>query len=613
VLLLRATSVPSAYAATFTVNTTADSDDGVCDAAHCTLREALNASNALAGKDLITFSAGSGPISIDVLSALPEITGSVTLDATTQPGYTGVPIVALNGGFAGAGVDGLALSGGSSEVRGFIIHGFSAHGLHIRAAGGNTIETNHIGLDPSGAPAGNGADGVWIDASSNNTIGGSSPSARNVISGNGAYGVEITGGSNGAVNRVRANYIGTDVSGMLAVPNALAGIHVVGDNNSIGDTATTRRNVISGNGEDGIRLTGAGTTQNIIAGNYIGVAADGSTPLPNGHHGVLLDNAIGHNTIGGTAAGAGNLIAHNGRNGIFVATGTGHPLLGNAIHSNGGLGIDLFDDAGAWGIVTPNDSGDGDGGANMRQNFPTLSLVTPSGGSVTIDGTLNSLPSQAYRLEFFVNDLCDGTNGEGASFIGSTNVTTDGSGVASFSVALAVAVAEGSYVTATARDGNSNTSEFSSCVIAGLDPTPTPTATLTSTATVTDTPIPTDTPTPTSTHTPSPTRTPLPTDTPEPPTSTHTPIAPSATPEPSTSTPEAEPTATPPLVKTPPRGLCGASDLNGDHRVDGHDVAQIVHALLKGKKDARFDVNGDGKVNGQDLKTVIKCADHDAN
>ena len=85
--------IPPAYAATFTVTTNDDVNDGTCDASHCSLREAIAAANAAVGKDLISFAIGSGAASIAVGAPLPEITGSVTLDATTQPGYAGTPIV----------------------------------------------------------------------------------------------------------------------------------------------------------------------------------------------------------------------------------------------------------------------------------------------------------------------------------------------------------------------------------------------------------------------------------------------------------------------------------------------------------------------------------------
>jgi CSLREA domain-containing protein len=226
-----------AYAATFTVTSSDDANDGACDVAHCSLREAILAANAAAGKDLITFAVGSGAITITPGTALPDITGAVTLDATTQPGYAGAPLVELDGASALGINHGLVLSAGNSEIRGFAINRFNGNGIHIRVGGGNRIERNFIGTDLAGAAARpNAMSGVHIDGSSNNTVGGTTASVRNVISGNGLYGVNITGAHLGALNRVQGSFIGTDETGMAALPNGLAGVRVNGDNNSIGGT-----------------------------------------------------------------------------------------------------------------------------------------------------------------------------------------------------------------------------------------------------------------------------------------------------------------------------------------------------------------------------------------
>ena len=103
---------------------------------------------------------------------------------------------------------------------------------------------------------------------------------------------------------------------------------------------------------------------------------------------------------------------------------TGLAIEGNSIFSNGGLGIDLNRDG-----VTPNDilPGDPDTGPNNLQNFPVLTSVSSSGGTTTINGTLNSTPNTTFRIEFFANDMLDPSgNGEGQIFLGSTSVMTDG-------------------------------------------------------------------------------------------------------------------------------------------------------------------------------------------
>ncbi len=112
----------------------------------------------------------------------------------------------------------------------------------------------------------------------------------------------------------------------------------------------------------------------------------------------------------------------------------------------------------------PNDAGDADTGANNVQNFPVLTSVTSGSGSITMTGDLNSTATTDFRLEFFANAVCDPSgNGEGETLLGSTMVTTDGSGNASFMVTLPATVAVGQFITATATDPNNNTSEFSQC------------------------------------------------------------------------------------------------------------------------------------------------------
>jgi len=132
-------------------------------------------------------------------------------------------------------------------------------------------------------------------------------------------------------------------------------------------------------------------------------------------------------------------------------------MLSNSIHSNAGLGIDLGDDG-----VTPNDLGDFDSGANNFQNFPVLTSAIS--GSTSIEGTLNSTVNTTFRLEFFSNIACDPSgNGEGESFLGSTDVTTDGNGDVMFMATFPVTVPVGQFITATATDPNNDTSEFSQC------------------------------------------------------------------------------------------------------------------------------------------------------
>jgi len=199
-----------------------------------------------------------------------------------------------------------------------------------------------------------------------------------------------------------------------------------------------------------------------VQGNFIGTQSDGASPLGNGSNGVFL-NFVGGNTVGGTAGGAGNTIAFNGGDGVLVVTGTANAISSNAVFSNTGLGINLESDG-----PTPNDACDNDSGGNNRQNFPVITSANSSGGSTTIQGTLDSTPDTTFRIEFFSNSACDGAGlSEGQNFIGSATVTTNGNCSVSFTINLPVGVASGSFITATAIDPNANTSEFARCFLAG--------------------------------------------------------------------------------------------------------------------------------------------------
>ena len=147
----------------------------------------------------------------------------------------------------------------------------------------------------------------------------------------------------------------------------------------------------------------------LIEGNYIGVAADGTTPLPNRSDGIQIGTGS-NNTIGGTLVGAGNLIAFNGAvgfssAGVKIFDGTGNAILGNSILGNSRIGIDLYSQATEnAAAVNPNDVGDGDAGPNNLQNYPVLTSVTNSGGMTHITGTLNSVANTTFRVEFFSSD-----------------------------------------------------------------------------------------------------------------------------------------------------------------------------------------------------------------
>ncbi|UCF31628.1 MAG: right-handed parallel beta-helix repeat-containing protein [bacterium] len=419
-------------------------------------------------------------------SNLPAITAPGTvIDGSTQTANRGNtnslgPEIEIDGSGAGIGVDGLVIGnpGENSAVRGLAVGNFSRSGISL-LVGGNLIAGNYIGLEPDGTTlAGNNTSATALQGgiriqSAGNTVGGAASSDRNVISGNILAGIVITGGATG--NQVIGNYIGLDSGGTLDRGNINDGEGIeieLANGNTIGGTLIGERNVISGNESDGIEIDGADL--NVVQGNFIGTDYTGTVLIPNDRDGIDInangaDGATG-NTVGGTSAGAGNLIRGNALNGVQLrdelvpGSTTNNSILGNSIYDNGQLGIDLEPDG-----VAVNDPGDGDTGPNGLQNYPILSSVVTNGVSTTISGTLSSTPNTTFRLEFFASTAPDPLGyGEGQSFLGTAVVTTDGVGEAAFSVNLPTPVAAGAYVSATATDPAGSTSEFASNLMTPL-------------------------------------------------------------------------------------------------------------------------------------------------
>jgi CSLREA domain-containing protein len=474
----------AAAANTITVNSAADTtaDDGVC-----TLREAIIAANTntasgamtgecaagAAGADTIAFAIpGAGVHTIQPTSALPMTTEPVTIDGFSQGvatpnslavGNNAVLLIEIDGINAGSINGGLLkIGGGNSTVKGLVINrgqGSNSFALEIASAG-NTVVGNFIGSDTTGTLArGSGCQAVNV-AGGNNTIGGTSPGDRNLITAGGAISCGVNMDLESSNNHVVNNYLGTNAAGTAALGGGRGVTIGSATGNVIGGATVAERNVISGNFNIGVQMF-SNASANVVQGNFIGTDASGAFAVPNGK-GVQILEGSHNNTVGGTAAGAGNRIAFNSGVGVDLplsVVGTGNAILGNSIFSNGGLGIDLNDDS-----VTANDACDADTGSNTLQNFPVITSVTAGVGSTTVQGTLNSVASTQYRIEFFANDACDPSGfGQGKTFLGSSDVMTDGSCNGSFDVILPVSVAPTDRITATATDPNNNTSEFSAC------------------------------------------------------------------------------------------------------------------------------------------------------
>ena len=295
-------------AVTFNVTNTNDSGAG-------SLRQAIIDANGSPVADTIGFNIpGSPPYSIPLVSPLPPITEATIIDGTTQTGFSGVPIIELNGSGAGAGADGLYITAGSSTIKALVINRFNGSGIVISIKGGNSVQGCYVGTSANGfAAQGNSGTGIRVVDSDSNMIGGITTSARNLISGNSDYGIKIVSGSN---NSVQGNFIGTNVSGSLALANTLGGVYLASPNNTIGGTVAGARNVISGNFTSGVFLFGSSASGNSILGNYIGTDVNGTAFLGN-YYGVYLQDAPS-NIVGGKIAGARNVISGNQVYGVYV-------------------------------------------------------------------------------------------------------------------------------------------------------------------------------------------------------------------------------------------------------------------------------------------------------
>jgi hypothetical protein len=304
-----------------------------------------------------------GVFTLQPTVSLPAITGSgIVIDGGSQLARTGDtnggrPPLVLNGSRAGAVAIGLQIVGEGCLIRRLTVNGFAGYGIQISgaAAAGNRVEGCFVGLNATGTAAlPNGVTGIEVDwGATNNVIGGTTPEARNVISGNTGYALVFFGVGTDR-NVAQGNFIGTDVTGRVPLANGTFAVIAFGGakGNTIGGTLPAAANVISGNKGYALVFYGAGTDANVVQGNRIGTDPTGRVAVPNASYGVLVYGGAKGSIIGGSAAGAGNLISGNGGHGISVqgdgTSGTavrgnfvGTDLTGMVALPNGGNGVDL--------------------------------------------------------------------------------------------------------------------------------------------------------------------------------------------------------------------------------------------------------------------------------
>jgi titin len=358
------------------------------------------------------------------------------------------------------------IGGTTPADRNVIVGGSGANAgtiLLMGTNGGNFIQGNYIGVSADGTtrlqPPG-GTDAIEILVSPGTTIGGTTAGARNVIVGT-IRGIRLGGGGLTTNEVIQGNYIGTNATGTAGLGGQGITTDNGASNTTIGGSAPGAGNVISGGGT--AIFLGDGAAAFTIRGNKIGTDASGTHAIPNSGNGIEIQVPGAGSIIGGTVPGEGNIIAFNCGRGISFGsapTFTQWAMLGNSIHDNGGLGITLANSS----QPLANDAGDGDTGSNKQQNYPVITSAPISVGTATISGTLNSTPNTTFRLEFFASDRCDASGfGEGGTFIGTAQATTDIAGNAAFSQPTLPLPGPGVVFTATATDPDGNTSEFSQC------------------------------------------------------------------------------------------------------------------------------------------------------
>jgi hypothetical protein len=421
-----------ASAATFTVSTVNDSGPG-------SLRQAVFDANAAGGTHTITFAIpGAGVHTIALASALPGVTGTLTIDGYTQTGSAPNTLAPDDGALDTALA--IELSGGTSNFDGLQIQpnaNLTVRGLalnHFRIAiagnGGNPdashlfVYGNFIGTKLDGTAfsgPGNGDCAVRTGFTTSE-IGGTQPWQPNLLSGN-ACGVLVGGPAT-----IQGNLIGTDAGGTFAIPNGLAGnwpgiIVAARSHVHIGGADAAARNVISGNRPLGIGIWpsfgGSGAIADFeIKGNYIGTDWSGTRPLPNGFPtssaaqyggGIQIQSGPDHGDaypIGGFGEGEANLVAYNTGFGIGAAgfSTAYFDNRGNAVHHNRGVGRINIDIGGIG--PTANDLDDADSGANNLQNWPEILSASQSGNELTVTYRVDAAPTNAaypLRIDFYAD------------------------------------------------------------------------------------------------------------------------------------------------------------------------------------------------------------------
>lgn len=348
-----------------TVTTVADSGAG-------SLRQALLDAAANPGADTVLFNIpNSGPHIIAPLSALPLLNGPTIIDGYSQPGalhntaavgFDGQIRIVIDGSSAGA-VDGFTQTADRAQISGLAIANYAGAGIYAGGGDGPVLRGNLIGTDATGtidvSAFGNGIE--LLSNGTNNTIGGSSPTTRNVISGVNTGITTAAGATTANSNVIQNNLIGTAVNGSSPLPNSVNGVVLESDNNTIAN------NTIAFNAQKGVVILAAGTGNRISANS---IFSNGTTAA---HIGIDL----GDNGVTANDTGDGDLA--NGQQNYPVLTAASTSTIQGTLNStaNATITLEFFSNS----VAEPSGFGEG------RTYLGSLNVVTNGSGNATFSFT----------------------------------------------------------------------------------------------------------------------------------------------------------------------------------------------------------------------------------
>lgn len=361
---------------TWTMNATTDTGAGSIANRTGDLRFCVAEANADATTPrVIDFAiAGNGLQTINLGSPLPTISSAVLIDGTTQPDYSGTPLIDLNCSALTSSESALTVAAGNTTIRALVINNCPGTAITLQTEGADTVAGCFIGTTADGTTAAANGVGIDISSSSNDTIGGTVSGAGNLISGNVSDGIALGDGDN---TLMQGNYIGTDVTGRKALGNGIGLLWSGASYATIGGTTAAARNIISGNTNGGMNSFVLGSGYEVIQGNYVGVDVTGVNALPNEGGGIRIAGPT-NNTIGGTVAGAGNVISANTGDGIDFTVG---PADGTVVEGNF-IGTD------ATGTLNLGNSGEG---VNLWSNNVTIGGTVAGAGNIIADNKSNGI------------------------------------------------------------------------------------------------------------------------------------------------------------------------------------------------------------------------------